>query len=74
MTTISLLTILCQSASIDELETTARELGCMDVHERYGALHMLLPDGTRGSFRRQHDPIKLQRGPDFVWCAADSAE
>lgn len=73
MTTISLLTILCQSASIDELETTARELGCVEIRRLYGAVHARLPDGQVGSFRVSH-----ARGIGisnlFVWCAADSAE
>lgn len=68
MTTISLLTILCQSANIDELETTARELGCVEVRVVYSACHMLLPSGERGSFRTRRN------GNGFVWCAADSAE
>lgn len=74
MTTISLLTILCQSASIEELETTARELGCMELRMLYGAVHMRLPDGQVGSFRVSHARGIGINGNQFVWCSSDSAE
>lgn len=68
MTTISLLTILCQSESLTELETTARELGCVEIRIVYSACHLLLPSGDRGSFRARRN------GDGFVWCSSDSAE
>lgn len=66
MTRISILTILCQCESHIELVRTAKEFGCVDIHVLYSAVHLMLPDGTRGSFRLGT--------AGFVWCAADSAE
>ena len=73
MTRVSLLYLLCQSATTVELESTARDLGCVDLRWVYGALHLMLPDGTRGSLRSSHARA-LGISDQFVWCAADSAE
>jgi hypothetical protein len=74
VTRVSILTLLCQSETPEELETTARELGCVDLAWRYGALHTRLPDGVQGSFRISHGAKLGVAGPTFVWCSADSAE
>lgn len=71
---ISILTLLCQSSTPEELETTARELGCMNVHFRYGACHVTLPDGVQGSFRISHGAKLGVAGPTFVWCNSNDAE
>lgn len=70
MTRVNLLYLLCQCSSLTELETMARELGCIEIRQLYGAVHMRLPDGQSGSFRVAH----VRCGDQFVWCAADSAE
>jgi hypothetical protein len=74
MTRLSLLYLLCQCESLAELETTAREFGCVDLQVKYGAMHLMLPDGVRGSFRESRDAARGIRGHQFIWCAADSAE
>lgn len=73
MTRISLLSILCQSSSPEELETTARELGCTGLAWRYGALHLCLPDGLQGSLRASH-ARGLGISPEWVWCGHQDAE
>jgi hypothetical protein len=66
--TINLQYLLCQSSSLEELEQTARELGCIEIQLLYSALHVTLPDGERGSFRMVRD------GSGFAWVPHDSAE
>jgi len=60
---ISLTYLLCQSETLEELEQTARELGCIEIRRVYSATHLRMPDGTVGSFR-------WQAGTGFVWTSA----
>ncbi len=71
---ISLTYLLCQSESPEELERTARELGCIECGWRYEAFFCRLPSGESGSFRASRDPARGIRGHGFVWCPDGAAE
>jgi hypothetical protein len=73
MTRVSILTLLCQSSTPEELETTARELGCVAVRWLYGSLHVTLPDGVQGSFRVSH-ARGIGISNKWAWCNANDAE
>lgn len=69
MVRINLTYLLCECESLDDVESTARELGCVDLRVKAGALHLTLPTGDRGSLRPRRDG-----GKGFVWCGVDDAE
>jgi len=66
--TISVVTLLCESATTVELEAMAKKLRCTDLHWLYGSLHLRLPDGARGSFRSTHAAALGVSGHPFTWC------
>lgn len=74
MIQVNLTYLLCQSESTEELETTARELGCVDVRWLYGALHVTLPTGEQGSFRISHGAKMGVSGATWVWQGTNDAE
>lgn len=66
--TISIVSLLCQSATTSELQAMAHKLRCTDLHWLYGSLHLSLPDGVRGSFRTTHEAAFKVTGNAFTWC------
>lgn len=66
--TISVVSLLCQSAATTDLEAMAKRLGCTDLHWLYGSLHLRLPGGVRGSFRTTHAAQLGLSGHPFTWC------